>query len=1388
MTERPDTPKPDQPNPQTDGPRAADPSTTPTTDSPPHTPASDTPTADALPGMPDISMLPEEETNPNDNLVGTTISGKYKVTDTIGQGGMGVVVKAIDIHLQREVTIKRLNDMALRSRTGIDRFFREARSVAALNHRNIVSIYELGSDEQGPYIVMEYLPGGDLEKKIASQEKFSLEQTLAVLKPVAKGLAYAHSKGIVHRDIKPSNIILDEDGTPKIVDFGIARRDDHLDLSLTGQGIGTPAYMAPEQRTDSKRVDHRSDIFALAKTAYQMITGELPDTVYFDELDTDVRPAFERALQRDPDKRQASMDEFIAEIDVLAPATLEGTNTPGTTSSATICPNCDAHNKMDAAFCHNCGAGMFEECPSCSVENRVGAKFCLACGISIEKYHAAEEALRKARGYLEQADYDEATSWAKTGMETSYLQAEFEEIETDAAERKTRIARLKSRVDQTFKSKQYREAATAVDEALKIAPASRELRLAKSRIQNALHRTEIEAAEKATQQALDQKRYPEAAKAWTRLVQIDTEHPSAPKLRAAIKAQEEDHRRRYQEAAADRKAGRMAAAITGIRSLKKDYAWDRNINIDAEAWEALEAKLAPHREEAKRLEADDKPKLAIASWNQALTILRNDAESLEGLQRATDARQEQKARQGKRNRRNLLVAATLLIIGAGVPAGLYVYEQTIDQQVDDAIAIARQSEGPTVGLNTLDNARAISDHPLSLVPAWREQRTLRLNQATYDLLLASAAAQLQNENLTAAETTLRDSLAFADNHALTNTANPPEDTANTLIERAIQLAAEQRYDDGQNVLLLAANLLGPDAVAGIETQILAAAEARRTALMARQNYNQTRDQIDDPEGFLPFTSAGREAQSLIDAAQQNIDKATAPQTPLPQRATSYANAEQNYLSALEALKDARSQVAQAIEQRATTTDAVTRATRLWTDQQPTSPVAPALTATANQLQTAAQQAIHPDTRNYTQAISFAQHLENLSRAITLIQEQAQTATTTQTRLNQRIQRTVENLNQTYNETGDFLADFAGPTWRLAREQRTQANNTYEEAGQRLAAIESNIPEPTDSNFENWINELPEQVLAYEQLTEQAIAGWLAVDSALDLAANEAAITRLAAGKRNTTGMTFIAVQGGPVVMGHATRRSDPSLGIGPEELRRSGTVDQPLLISRFEVTRGQYAEYIRDRLIDQGLTGPDADQAIADAPPWKNPTEIATDGRTFTQNDNHPVVFVSAKDAADFCRWLSEREGITYRLPTEAEWEYVARADAPADAPFHWGDRVTGLSPVNGIPTGDGPARYQWEEEDGHTFTAEVGTGVEPFPANDWGLYNIHGNVAEWATADDGQPIVKGGSWACSVLDSRLGDRRTPAPTSRLEQLGFRIVAELPLGADLPDNLWRDAP
>lgn len=202
--------------------------------------------------------------------------GKYDILESVGKGGMGVVYRAYDPIIDREVALKTISVEALQNPTLHERFYREARAVGKLRHPNIITIHELGEEYGLPYIVMEYLPGTDLHEIIKAKQPIPIPRKIQVITEICRGLAYAHDSGVVHRDIKPSNVRIGKNGEVKIVDFGIARVLASKSKSSSGIVFGSVHYMSPEQIQGNTKVDGRSDIFSVGLLLYELLNYRKP--------------------------------------------------------------------------------------------------------------------------------------------------------------------------------------------------------------------------------------------------------------------------------------------------------------------------------------------------------------------------------------------------------------------------------------------------------------------------------------------------------------------------------------------------------------------------------------------------------------------------------------------------------------------------------------------------------------------------------------------------------------------------------------------------------------------------------------------------------------------------------------------------------------------------------------------------------------------------------------------------------------------------------------------------------------------------------------------------------------------------------------------------------
>ncbi|MEO6801990.1 MAG: protein kinase [Granulicella sp.] len=266
-----------------------------------------------------------------DTPTSLTHIGKYEIISELGRGGMGVVYRAEDKNIGREVAIKTLTEATPELR---QRFLVEARS-GVLNHQNIVTVYDFGEQDGNPYIVMEYLHGDSLEKVLRGTKPLSIVEKLEIVRQVCEGLGYAHQKGVVHRDIKPANVMVLPGGQCKIVDFGIARLESTSGHTQTGAVIGTFHYISPE-RLKGDPSDGRADIWATGIMLYQMLTGVLPFagedvsalhkvvneafaplSTYLPDYPKALDQVMERALAKNPDDRYGTAEEMAADLEAI---------------------------------------------------------------------------------------------------------------------------------------------------------------------------------------------------------------------------------------------------------------------------------------------------------------------------------------------------------------------------------------------------------------------------------------------------------------------------------------------------------------------------------------------------------------------------------------------------------------------------------------------------------------------------------------------------------------------------------------------------------------------------------------------------------------------------------------------------------------------------------------------------------------------------------------------------------------------------------------------------------------------------------------------------------------------------------------------------------------
>ncbi|MBN9691000.1 MAG: protein kinase [Verrucomicrobia bacterium] len=241
----------------------------------------------------------------------------------LGRGGMGVVYEARQKSLDRRVALKLLAPARDQNAAFTERFLREARALARLNHPNIVTVHDYGESGGLHYLLMEFVDGVNLRQLLAAGH-LAPEQALAIVPPICEALEYAHGQGIIHRDIKPENLLVDKQGRVKIADFGIARLLDRgeSDSPLTEAALGTPDYMAPEQRQHPNAVDARADIFSLGVVFYEMLTGDRPSGNFLPpsrrvQVDVRLDEIVLRALEQEPQRRFQSAADLKTQVEAV---------------------------------------------------------------------------------------------------------------------------------------------------------------------------------------------------------------------------------------------------------------------------------------------------------------------------------------------------------------------------------------------------------------------------------------------------------------------------------------------------------------------------------------------------------------------------------------------------------------------------------------------------------------------------------------------------------------------------------------------------------------------------------------------------------------------------------------------------------------------------------------------------------------------------------------------------------------------------------------------------------------------------------------------------------------------------------------------------------------
>ena len=285
-------------------------------------------------------------------MIGTVLSGRYRLESKLGSGGMSTVYLASDETLDRPVAVKLLHAEISDQPEQLERFRREARAAARLSHPNLVAVIDAGEEGGRPYIVFEYVEGETLKRRIQEHGGLEIDEAVAYAIEIGRGLSAAHNRMLIHRDVKPQNVLIDPDGRAKVTDFGIALSLEAHGLTATGRVLGTTDYVSPEQAM-GEEVDERSDVYSLGIVLYEMLTGDVPyhaetqvgvamkhvnepmPDVFEQRPDVSaaVAAVVDRATAKHPEDRYDSATEMVRDLE--ATLEVEAARGGGTTGEAT---------------------------------------------------------------------------------------------------------------------------------------------------------------------------------------------------------------------------------------------------------------------------------------------------------------------------------------------------------------------------------------------------------------------------------------------------------------------------------------------------------------------------------------------------------------------------------------------------------------------------------------------------------------------------------------------------------------------------------------------------------------------------------------------------------------------------------------------------------------------------------------------------------------------------------------------------------------------------------------------------------------------------------------------------------------------------------------------
>ena len=1262
----------------------------------------------------------------------TSSGARYRIIEKIGEGGMGVVYKAEDTKLGRVVAIKRLLPKAEAQQKGLDRFMREANVVAKLNHINIIGIHDIERDNNGPFIVMEYVEGRSLEEIIESDGKVEEQRALGLFRQVCQAIGHAHRLGIIHRDIKPANILLTPDGIPKVLDFGLAQMATESDLSRTGYGMGTMHYMPPEQMRDAKNVDHRADIYALGATFYHMLTGERPKMIRPEKLPENLRAAVCKCIEDEPSNRYFSVAELLTDLDSAAE---DKRSAVSRKEEEGACHSCGHINLESAKFCKKCGTGLFEKCPKCEGENRVGSEYCTSCGLNVIDFQKSQEHTQRAEEYLKDYKYSRAIKELKAALELEVGKTEMEALLSTAEQSLLSLNDHRKKAETFKQDKLYEEAEKEIQEAIQLDSTDDSLGLMADELDSLIQQKHLEIARAHR----GKYRFEEAIKEFETVLDRNPKSgdaqdgrkeawDTAEKIKSYLFKAKEHHRQKQYE-----------AAITEYERILK-------LNPSHVESKAASGDCNKTLNEIDSLNSAVEKSLATKAFSEAIKSLKElleltaDSNSIEKLLKVAEHKRDSEAFRIRK-----------------------CYE---DSEIEILKAIELDPKDNQLREMERDIESLIQDRHLQAARALREEYKFEEAIVEYQAVIERKPDnEKARDSLEEASNILReieDYLLRAEEHQELRRYQDAADEYEKVTElNPHHSVAHDKMCDCVDALALIelANEDVKEALSAKNFQkAIGSLEKLFELVEDRKPVKKKLDKLKKIQGKIE--SSLKKGQELFDdghyrEAVEEWQKVLAIDNKHQEALTFIGRAE----DAIRKIRQKRKKKAVLAASIATIALALLISYKVWNHSKYTSYMAQAQNAVASENWIAASdfcdKALQHKPNGEKGLVLFAQISDRLkpsaedARKETLIAKESAVESMARIYGGESLKKASEieaqanSLfeSQQYASATDAYRNATHEYTNTKRESLALMAEAKEEADRARSELER-VKSGLDENKARYYAK--KQYEATIQTEAQADKHYKKRNYILAKKAYGNANIKYKKIRASIIAKGMVRIPAGEFTMGSPSGEGDID-----EHPRHKVHVDE-FYMDKCEVTNEQYKKF-------------------CDATGRSYPSNPSWDENYFQGKSSYPVIRVNWNDASAYARWAKKR------LPTEAEWEKACRAGTTTK--YNTGNSIS-HDEANYDGTG---GKDRWSN------TSPVGS----FAPNVWGMYDMHGNVWEWCSdwydrsyysrSPSSDPenqtnsqyrVIRGGSWDFSPDHVRSAKRLRDAPVNTRYYIGFRCAQD----------------